>query len=228
MATAFIIDFDDTLVHTDAKVLVNKSDGQTLELTPYEYVNYQKEPGDQLDYSQFETLVNVKPIPRFVNLLKRVVADKLVDVAIILSARGKADPIHEFLKSIQLSKVTVAALGNSNPEKKAEFIEKLIQRGYNRIMFIDDAEKNIHAVQNIAKKYPKTKIITHQADKQHFKSQRNKSDSLKSKHGTIKALLNKKIKNPDTGRDILIGSALRYDKKSAVYRSAMAFITNNT
>ena len=35
-----------------------------------------------------------------------------------------------------------------------------------------------------------------------------------------KSVLDKKVKNPETGRQIKVTSALGYDKKSAVYRAA--------
>jgi len=35
-----------------------------------------------------------------------------------------------------------------------------------------------------------------------------------------KSVLDKKVKNPDTGRQIKIISALGYDEKSAVYKAA--------
>ena len=46
-------------------------------------------------------------------------------------------------------------------------------------------------------------------------------DITKLKSMVPKNVLDKKVKNPDTGRQIKVTSALGYDKKSAVYRAAM-------
>jgi hypothetical protein len=221
--SAFIIDFDDTLVTTDSRILVTTAAGKTITLTPAEYVAYKKQPGDVFDYSHFEELVNPKPIARFTELLKKVLDRKAADKVIILTARGNAAPVHEFLKLIGIeSGVAVANLGDSNPEKKSAFIDKLISKGYSKVMFIDDAEKNISAVNQLRTKHPTAKIVTHLADKMAAKSK--KAYQAPSDRSSIQGLLNKKIKNVETGRDILVKSALRYDKKSPVYKSAIQFI----
>ena len=41
-----------------------------------------------------------------------------------------------------------------------------------------------------------------------------------------KSVLDKKVKNPDTGRQIKVTSALGYDKKSPVYKAAASIIKN--
>jgi hypothetical protein len=52
----------------------------------------------------------------------------------------------------------VIAIGDNNPEKKADWIEQQIRdEGYNDVFFIDDSLKNIHAVRTRLKKYPNVK-----------------------------------------------------------------------
>ena len=41
-----VFDFDDTLAHTDAKVILQKPDGSTQILSPAEYAVYEPEPED--------------------------------------------------------------------------------------------------------------------------------------------------------------------------------------
>jgi hypothetical protein len=71
----------------------------------------------------------------------------------ILTARAAAKPVSQFINDIGIFGVTVVALGDNNPEKKADWIEDKVKAGYNDIFFIDDSEKNINAVKNRLKKY---------------------------------------------------------------------------
>lgn len=160
--TLYVTDFDDTLAHTDSKVYVKKKSGQRVPLTPHQYANYDKEDGDELDYSEFEELINPKPIPRYVNLLKKMVEDKKADKITVLTVRGSSTPIADFLGQQGITHdVYIVALGDSNPQMKAAYIEKNIKEGFDRIVFIDDAEKNIKAVEALREKYPDVKLVIH-------------------------------------------------------------------
>lgn len=162
--TVYITDFDDTLVHTDARVVVVDKDGNRKELTPAEYAAYEKKDGDTFDYSEFEQLKNPRPIKKYVDLLKKVIDQKKADKIVVLTARGHTKPIARFLQSQGItSGVTIGALGNSDPMEKAKYIEKHIKHGYNRIVFVDDAPKNIKAVKTLIDKYPSVKLVVRQA-----------------------------------------------------------------
>jgi hypothetical protein len=39
-----------------------------------------------------------------------------------------------------------------------------------------------------------------------------------------KDIVNKTVKNPETGKDIKVGSALKYDKKSPAYKAATSLV----
>ena len=54
----------------------------------------------------------------------------------------------------------VVTLGDANPQKKAEYIETQIKKGYTTIYFMDDSRKNVRAVKNLQRKYPKVMINT--------------------------------------------------------------------
>ena len=152
-----IFDFDDTLVKTDAKVIVHGKRG-TKELSSAEFATYKAEPGDKLDLSQFENvLINPRAIPKYVKKLRVAVGGS--GVAIILTARGDARPIAKFLKTIGITGgVKIAALRTTNPDDKREYIERLIQKGAKDIEFYDDSSKNIQAVQTLTKKYPGVRL----------------------------------------------------------------------
>jgi len=163
MKTLYVTDFDDTLVKTDANVYVKKADGGELILSPEEYAVYEVERGDTFDFSEFQDLKNPKPITRFVNLLKKVKDENKADKIAVLTARGHTKPISKFLQSMGIDTgVSIAALGDATPQRKANYIEKHINSGYGRVLFIDDSPKNIDAVQSLRKKYPEVKLATHQ------------------------------------------------------------------
>ena len=222
--TAYITDFDDTLVHTDARVIVVDKDGKKRDISPADYASYEKQPGDTFDYSEFEQLKNPRPIKKYVNLLKKVIDQKKADKVVVLTARGHTKPIAKFLQSQGItSGVTIAALGDSDPMEKARYIEKHIKDGYDRIAFVDDAPKNVKAVKTLMDKYPKTKLVVQQAQEKDT----NRTGATPTKQTRLKDLLKHRIKNPQTGREILVKSALGYGMDSPVRKTAMSYIIKN-
>ena len=153
-----VFDLDDTLVKTSSKVHVSKASGEVIHLTPAEYAVYEKEPGDEFDYSDFEGLVSPKAIGWTTTILKRVVNKHGTDAAVILTARGNEEPAREFFRINKIPEIPVVALGDSDPEMKAQWIKMVAMKfGYKEIEFFDDSPKNIAAVQRI--KVPGVKII---------------------------------------------------------------------
>lgn len=162
--TLFVTDFDDTLAMTDANVILIRN-GEQITLTPAEFAVYEPEPRDTFDFSQFDQLINARPIKRFTRLLQKVVKEKKADKVAVLTARNHTRPVSQFLKMIGIeSGVFIAALGDANPEKKARYIEKHINHGYERILFVDDSAKNVAAVEQLRDRYPEVKLVVHQAE----------------------------------------------------------------
>jgi hypothetical protein len=162
--TLFVSDFDDTLAQTDSKVYLTRN-GKKIVMDPAQFATYEAQPGDKFDFSEFDQLINPKPIERFVKLIKHAVAGK-ADKVVVLTARNHTLPVTQFLKlhGINPSSVAVAALGDANPQKKADYIEKQITHdGYDRVAFIDDSKKNVDAVKLLRDKFPNVKILAHQA-----------------------------------------------------------------
>ena len=62
-------------------------------------------------------------------------------------------PINHFFKTIGINPYVVP-LGDADPQKKADWIEAEILKGYDPIYFMDDSPKNIKAVDKLKKKYP--------------------------------------------------------------------------
>ena len=159
--TLFVSDFDDTLAQTDSKIFLTRG-GKRIEMDPAAFAVYDEQPGDKFDFSEFDKLINPKPIQRFVKLLKQAIgrADKIA----ILTARGHTRPVAQFLKMHGItSGVSIAALGDANPEKKAAYIRKHINDGYDKVAFIDDSPKNVQAVKALRTEFPDAKILVHQA-----------------------------------------------------------------
>jgi len=167
MKTLYVTDFDDTLAKTDANVHVTSGDGKSRTMSPEEYAVYDPQPDDQFDFSEFEQLKNPKAINRFTELLKRVIDEKRADKVAVLTARGHTKPIAKFLQAMGInSGVSIAALGDSNPKRKANYIEKHINDGYSRVLFVDDSPKNVDAVNQLKAKYPEVKLLAHQVKHQ--------------------------------------------------------------
>ena len=55
-----IFDFDDTLVKTDARVIVTYPDGKEESLTPGEYAVHEIDEENEYDFSQFEQSNNLE------------------------------------------------------------------------------------------------------------------------------------------------------------------------
>lgn len=177
--TLFVSDFDDTLARTDAKVILIRGDERT-EMDPAEFAVYEPQKGDQFDFSQFDQLINPRPIKRFVKLLKQAIgrADKIA----ILTARNHTLPVAQFLKMNGItSGVSIAAIGSADPERKANYIRKHIQTGFDRVAFIDDSPKNIDAVKRLRSEFPTAKILAHQAKEE---DEHPKKDDSTSKEKT--------------------------------------------
>jgi hypothetical protein len=157
----FVSDFDDTLAQTDSKIYLTRN-GKKIVMDPAQFAKYEEEPGDQFDFSEFDKLINPRPIQRFVKLLKH--ATGKADKVAVLTARGHTLPVVQFLRMHGIrTGVSIAALGDANPQKKAEYIKKHLEQGFDKVVFIDDSSKNVAAVKALRDEYPKAKIVVHHA-----------------------------------------------------------------
>lgn len=161
-----IFDFDDTLVKTTSFIYVTHKDGKKTKLTPGQYAVYDEKPGDIFDFSDFEEVKNPKLIKAYVELLKRMSKAELGRTIYILTARSAYKPVYDFIRGLGIRNVMVIALGDANPEKKADWIEtKIKDEGYDDVFFVDDSSKNIDAVKKRLNKYPgikkKIQLVKH-------------------------------------------------------------------
>lgn len=230
-----VFDFDDTLVKTKSHIYVKHKDGKESKLNPGEYAIYEPKDGDQFDFSDFERVQDPQEIKGVTKLLKTVAKAEGERKVVILTARSAYKPVKQYLEDIGLDGIYVVALGDSDPQKKADWIEDKIKKGFDDVFFIDDSHKNVAAVNKLKEKYPNMKMkvqhVKHevpQPPKQQFHHSNDKEVSTKEKPKgndmSLKSLLpkdlDKTIKNPDTGKMIKIKSALHYDKDTKAYKAA--------
>ena len=159
-----VFDFDDTLFETGGKVILTKSDGSVVKLTPAQYAVYTQQPGDKFDFSEFSSVIDPVVIrnvaKRFYKIVNAGVEGRL---AVVLTARGPESQPHiqNVLQRYFKVNIPIVTVGTSNPMAKANWIkDKIESEGYNDIFFIDDSPKNIAAVYATIKDLPiKYKIV---------------------------------------------------------------------
>jgi hypothetical protein len=155
-----VFDLDDTLVKTSSNIKVTHKDGKETVLTPGEYAVYKPKGGDKFDYSDFNRMLkNPKIIKKNVDLLIRMLSNPNKKVT-ILTARQLVFPIRYYFKKEFGLDVYPVALGDADPQKKADWIEKHIERGYTDIAFMDDSPANVRAIDALKVKYPHINLRT--------------------------------------------------------------------
>jgi len=233
-----IFDFDDTLVKTKSNIYIQHKDNKKSTLTPGEYAIYEPKDGDKFDFSDFEKVKQPQEIKGVTRLLKNIVRVGGSEI-VILTARAAYKPIKNYLSDIGLDKLFVVALADSDPQKKADWIEDKIKGGVKDVFFIDDSHKNVSAVKALSKKYPnvslKVRHVQHDIpnppkEKDDIKGDKKKKDFIKGnpmanndmrlKNLLPKTDLDKKIKNPETGKMIKIKTALGYEKDKPAFKAA--------
>ena len=157
--TLSIFDFDDTLAKTDSWIYVKTPDGKEKKLDPAQFAVYKLKGDEEFDFREFDrTLKNPRTIKKNVDLLKTQLSKSDRKVT-ILTARRLGAPISQFFRTIGIDPYVVP-LGSGDPQMKADYIEKEIEKGYDPIYFMDDSPKNIQAVDGLKKKYPHIKLVT--------------------------------------------------------------------
>ena len=157
-----IFDFDDTLVKTNSFIYVTHKDGRKSKLSPGEYAVYKERPGDEFDFKDFQKVTEPKLIKGYFELLKRMSASESGRTIYILTARQAYRPVYEFIRNLGIRNIEVVALGDANPEKKADWIEdKVKDEGYDDVFFVDDSIKNVEAVRKRLKGYNIKQKIQH-------------------------------------------------------------------
>lgn len=156
-----IYDFDDTLVQTDSHVYLTTPDGKRRRLTPHEYAVYAAGHGDTFDYSDFEKVINPRPIMPMVDKMKDSISKLGVNRVFVLTARGNPQPVRDYLSTLGITGIRVFAVGTSNPIAKANVIRnEIVVCEPKRVLFYDDSPKYINSVRALEGEFPGVEIIT--------------------------------------------------------------------
>ena len=150
-----VFDFDDTVGKTKSKVIYTMPDGIKRKISAAEFATKSTEleaKGAKFDFSEFDNVVDGTPGP-FINKLRKAVNKFGNENVFILTARPQqaAIPIQKFLQSlgVNLKIENITGLADGRPEAKAQFIVDKAAQGYNDFYFVDDAYKNVQAVQKV-------------------------------------------------------------------------------
>jgi len=158
MRTLHIFDFDDTLVRSDARIVVTDTDGSIKELTSEEYASYAEKPGEEFDFSDFDKFPKNPEIiePVFAELLASIALDGPESV-VILTARSNPNPVRAFLKINRIPAIHVEAVGSSDPMAKASYILERIktEEDISKVRVFED---NVRNIRTITKEVMKTGI----------------------------------------------------------------------
>jgi len=162
----YIFDFDETLVTCDSYIyILNDRQERIRKLDAHEYFAYEPIPGEFLDVSEFDLVVNPKIHDSIFDLLL-----KYKDEAIILTARTKKKPVKDFFLSLNLD-LPIYAIGSNrkpknpkltNAKRKAKWIHNIATKEeHHYIEFWDDSELNIKHTEKALLNITKTKMVCH-------------------------------------------------------------------
>lgn len=166
-----IFDLDDTLVVTNAKILVKDAlTGETFDLTPQEFNEYEKEPHHEVDYNQFND-ANILKAGRLVDWVLSILrsAYESGTAVGIITARNNKELVREFLLShgIDIHPKLVYAISDPEfnfegtiAEKKREAFRKLIAKGFKHFTFYDDDRKNLELAKSLEDEFSEITMKT--------------------------------------------------------------------
>ena len=161
---AYIFDFDDTLVKTEAKIHIYKDGRRIKSITPEEYNTYKPDPAETQDMSDFvdpRLISKAKPYkmwPALENINAAKKQGRSSSEIFILTARAPAArlPIHNFLRNagidIPLENVITIGFDDGRPHDIPAAKEKVlreIKSQYPEVFFYDDSKGNIELAAKI-------------------------------------------------------------------------------
>ena len=166
----FLFDIDDTIVITDAKIIVTDSTtGETFSLSPEDFNSYQANDKHVLDFDEFKSLEILKAgklIEKYLSVLE-VNYNKGNAIGVI-TARDDQDLIFTWLKEhvgFHVDKKLIFAVNDpihgfegNLPNKKKQAFTEFINMGYVNLTFFDDDRENIKIIKKVAKENPDLKI----------------------------------------------------------------------
>lgn len=159
-----VFDFDDTLALTDSAVRVFSGDTFVRNLTSHEYKSYKLKPGERFDASEFDKVINPRVIKPTMAVLRKVVGKP--SPAVILTGRGEAQPVREWLGSIGIRVDDVVALGKTVANTaalaaaKRRWIANAIKKsGWQYVEVFEDSRENLDAMESLKTEFPDVKFV---------------------------------------------------------------------
>ena len=150
-----VYDFDDTLAFSKSKIIVTMPNGKVVKITPAEFAAKDEtlsEQGATFDFSEFNKVVKGTKGPLAARLEKAIKKFGNKNIY-VLTARPQASApaIYEFLKGIglEIPMQNITGLQDGRPSAKADWMIDKFAEGYNDFYFVDDAYKNVKAVQDV-------------------------------------------------------------------------------
>tara|TARA_Y100000593_G_C4229646_1_gene296297 strand:+ start:256 stop:816 length:561 start_codon:yes stop_codon:yes gene_type:complete len=160
----YIFDFDDTLAHSGANVIVKHRDGTEETLTSADFATYVEQPGDEFDFSEFDVYPpSGKMINSTFNDMQAAIGKAGPQNVVVLTARAKTKPVMDFLKDQGLgASIDIVGTASSNPASKARYVASRVKNGnYSEVHVYEDSSANINAIKNmLAKDYPEIEFFS--------------------------------------------------------------------
>ncbi len=163
MKVLHIFDFDDTLMSSDSSVVINHEDGSKSILSSDEYATYDEQPGDDLDFSDFEKYPkNAELIEDVFEELSLAIENDGLSSVVILTARSNPAPVRKFLSNHGVKNIEVHAVGSSNPHDKANYvISRVREEDIRLVRVFEDNARNIREIRKVVKENGEVKLQTY-------------------------------------------------------------------
>ena len=146
----FIFDFDDTLAKTTSKMKISR-DGDTIEFTSREFADYRPQPNDIPDYSDFDKAEGEtidETLKSMINSI-RMYGDENV---FIVTARGLAEPVKQFLYEKGVTPPEVIATSGSTGKKT--WLENMLNKNnYSEVVVYEDSAKNLEMLRDVVEQH---------------------------------------------------------------------------
>jgi len=188
-----VFDIDETLMHTNAEIIVKDKTGNILQkLTSSEFNNHKLEQGNEYDFTEFRDSLKFntesKPIMQMIEQLNRIHNKIKLNLTpnskiIMNTAREDFNDKHLFLNTFKKYGIDIDDIyvyragnlpGNDIPaKKKLVHIRKDIEIGnYSDVHMYDDSRTNLSYFKSLESEYPNIKfhawIIDHKGNMRKF------------------------------------------------------------
>ena len=176
--TLHVVDIDDTLFHTTAKIRVRNKKGKIIrKLTNSEFNDHKLKAGQKYDFTEFRNAKKfhdeskpIKPVIDKIRKIQDVIKKKQNSRVIINTARADFDDKKKFLSTfrkqgLDIDKMHVHRAGNMPgndlpADKKVKIIKQYIDsNNHRKVVMYDDSKTNLQALLNMKKEYPNVTFI---------------------------------------------------------------------